>query len=112
MMFRWAYPKNWPELAQACKDRAGWLCEHCGIAHGVDRVNRRTGVVTTVRLAAAHLDHDIWNPRPRLRCLCASCHASYDRSHNERARWLAIERKRHQWLLKCKRARYARPAVC
>ncbi len=50
-------------------------------------------------LAAAHLDHDPWNPHPRLAALCPSCHARYDYSWRERQRWLELEILRHQlWL--------------
>lgn len=57
------YPHNWKELATACKDRAGWQCEHCGTANW---------------LTAAHTDHDLENPNPRLMCLCWPCHKRYD----------------------------------
>src|ERR1700680_3512174 len=81
---RWLYPANWDELAWACKARAGWCCESCGVAHGTEAVSERTGVVYTIHLAAAHLDHDPWNPEPRLAALCPSCHARYDYSWQER----------------------------
>jgi NAD-dependent DNA ligase len=100
MKWRWAYPKDWDRLARECKERAGWKCEECGISHGDQVVNRRTGEVYPVRIVASHMDHDIWNPNPRLRALCPSCHARYDYSQRERARWLALERKRHQWLIR------------
>ncbi|GCE05762.1 hypothetical protein KDAU_30910 [Dictyobacter aurantiacus] len=93
------YPDNWDELALACKERAGWCCEHCGIAHGSLAVSERTGVVYTVILAAAHLDHDPWNPDPRLAALCPSCHGRYDYSWQERQRWLELEHIRHRlWI--------------
>jgi hypothetical protein len=96
---RWLYPDNWDELAWECKERAGWRCEHCGIAHGTEVVSERTGVVSTVWLAAAHLDHDPWNPSPRLAALCPSCHARYDYSWRERQRWLELEILRHHlWI--------------
>jgi hypothetical protein len=100
MKWRWAYPKNWDELARACKERAGWKCEACGIAHRAHVIRYETGEVKRAILCAAHLDHDIWNPHPRLQALCGSCHARYDYSERERARWFALERRRHQWLLK------------
>ena len=46
--------------------------------------------------AAAHLDHDPWNPQPRLAALCPSCHARYDFSWQERQRWLELEQLRHR----------------
>ena len=96
MKHRWLYPSNWDELAQACKQRAGWQCEHCGIAQGSQVVSERTGVVYTIYLAAAHLNHDPWNPLPHLAALCPSCHARYDWSWHERQRWLELEDLRHR----------------
>jgi hypothetical protein len=58
-----AYPDNWKDLAKACKDRAGWRCEECGGAE---------------HLGAAHVNHDLENPNPELRCLCWPCHRAYD----------------------------------
>jgi hypothetical protein len=100
MKWRWLYPANWEKLARECKERAGWHCEECGIAHLAWRINQETGEAKRAILCAAHLDHDPWNPHPRLRALCLSCHARYDYSVRERARWLALERKRHQWLVR------------
>ena len=96
MKHRWLYPPHWEELALACKQRAGWKCEHCGVLHGTTAVSKRTGVVYVIYLAAAHLDHDPWNFFPRLVALCPSCHGRYDWSHEERLRWLALEVVRHQ----------------
>jgi hypothetical protein len=96
MRNRWLYPDNWEELAWACKERAGWRCEHCGIEHLAQAVNERTGVISIVYLVAAHLDHDPWNPYPRLAALCPSCHGRYDYSWCERQRWLALEDVRHR----------------
>lgn len=92
-------------MARACKERAGWRCESCGIAHGTEVVSRRTGEVRPVVLAAAHVDHDFWNLHPRLRALCPRCHARYDASQAERVRRVAAERERHQWLVQRKFAR-------
>ncbi len=99
MKHRWLYPANWDELAWACKERAGWCCESCGIAQGTPVVSERTGVVYDVKLAAAHLDHDPWNADARLAALCPSCHARYDYSWQERQRWLKLEVMRHRILL-------------
>jgi hypothetical protein len=94
------YPKNWEKLAHDCKARAGWRCEECGIAHLAQRINYETGEVKRAILCAAHLDHDPWNPNPRLRCFCLSCHGRYDHSARERERWFALERERHRWLVR------------
>lgn len=96
---RWLYPPNWDEMARACKQRAGWQCEFCGVPHGTPAVSERTGVVYTIYLAAAHLDHDPWNAEPQLAALCPSCHARYDYSWRERERRVALEQYRHRlWL--------------
>ena len=96
MKHRWLYPANWEDLARQCKERDGWRCQGCGIAHGTEVVSERTGVVYTVYVAAAHLDHDPWNPAPRLATFCPSCHARYDWSWHERQRWLELENLRHR----------------
>ena len=99
MKHRWLYPDEWEAMAWACKEQAGWCCEMCGIAHGSEVVSERTGQVYTVHLAAAHLDHDPWNPTPRLLALCPSCHLRYDGSWQQRERRVELERMRHQvWL--------------
>ena len=93
------YPDNWEELAWACKERAGWCCEHCGVPHGTAAISQRTGEEYTIYLAAAHLDHDPWNPCPRLAALCPSCHGRYDWHDYERKRWVELEILRHQvWI--------------
>ena len=99
MKHRRLYPDNWEVLARECKQRAGWYCEHCGIAHGTEVVSERTGVVYTVYLAAAHLDHDPWNAAARLAALCPTCHARYDYCWRERQRRVALEQFRHHLLL-------------
>lgn len=81
------YPSNWQDLARACKERANWKCEQCGMAHGSELVGRKRGNRYKVRLTAAHLDHDPENPEPRLIALCEACHLRYDRFlHGRNAR--------------------------
>lgn len=66
MMFSNDYPKNWGEIANAVKERAGWCCQHCGAAN-----DRETGHVLTVH----HLDGDKSNCDPsNLVALCQKCH--------------------------------------
>lgn len=60
------YPSNWPEIAKACKDTAGWRCVRCGHPHEPE-----TGYCLTVH----HLDInpancEWWN----LAALCQRCH--------------------------------------
>lgn len=99
MKHRWLYPANWEQLALACKEAAHWCCQFCGVAHGSQVIHPLTGEVRTVYLAACHLDHDAWNPAPRLVALCPACHMRYDWSWQQRQRRVALERMRHQvWL--------------
>jgi hypothetical protein len=97
--YRERYPVNWEQLAWEAKQRAGWICESCGIAHGSQLVSERTGVVYTVYLAACHVNHDPWNPMPELRVWCPACHMRYDYSYRERQRRMELERMRHRALL-------------
>lgn len=95
MKYRWLYPKNWEELAYACKEAAGWCCQFCGVAHRTPAISR-AGEPYIIYLAAAHLDHDPWNPNPRLAALCPSCHGRYDWEDYQRKCWLELEILRHQ----------------
>lgn len=74
------YPKNWEELSKVCRDTANWKCEQCEIAEGEWQVGEHR--VYQVKLAAAHLDHDPWNPNPRLKALCPDCHFKHDAPEN------------------------------
>lgn len=60
------YPENWPEIAQAVKDAAGWKCVRCGHPH-----DRESGHVLTVHHADMCPNHcQWWNLLP----LCQKCH--------------------------------------
>lgn len=99
------YPPNWPQMARHCKEQAGWLCEHCRIEHGAQRIGRRTGNPYRVALAASHLDHDPENPDPRLAALCPSCHGRYDWQARMRQADVDLERLKHHMQLKQRRTR-------
>ncbi len=65
---RGEYTADWPDVAKAAKDAAGWRCERCRHVHDYD-----AGYVLTVH----HLDGDkgnnaAWN----LAVLCQRCHLS------------------------------------
>lgn len=93
------YPENWLELAQECKDKAGWKCEECGIEHDTVLLGKKRGNIYKVKLTAAHLDHDPENPNPRLKALCQSCHLKYDRwLHGDNARKTLYRRRREAML--------------
>lgn len=92
------YPSNWEQLALACKERAGWRCEHCHVEQYA-LMHSAKGTPYLIYLHAAHVHHDPANPTPDLIALCVSCHARYDYEHRERERRVALERLRHQHLL-------------
>lgn len=79
------YPVDWPEIARRCKQRAGYRCRQCGAGRGQLYLDR-FGVVRHTVITVAHLDHDPWNPRARLRVLCARCHLRYDGADQRRRR--------------------------
>lgn len=93
------YPPNWKALAQACKDRAGWVCEHCHIPHGATRTSRR-GNPYRVWLQAAHKNHlDRNKSSAELLCLCFACHARYDYQHDQRLAAIRLHCLKHRKLL-------------
>jgi hypothetical protein len=50
---------------------------------------------TRVYLAAAHLDHDPANNRPRnLRALCQRCHMLHDQAEHRRQRWFTLRMRK------------------
>jgi hypothetical protein len=79
MMQQELYPLDWKARAAACLERAGYRCEHCGIAHGVLRVGKRSKSPYVVYLHAAHINHDPANPMASLKALCPACHMKHDR---------------------------------
>lgn len=74
------YPKNWEQMSLACREAANWRCEECGIAENEWRAGEQR--IYQVKLQAAHLDHDPWNPNPRLKALCQDCHLKHDAPEN------------------------------
>ena len=97
-MYRKRYPPSWERLAQACKERAGWQCEHCGVEQYA-LVESHKGMPYIIYLHAAHKNHDQDNPEPELLCLCISCHARYDYRHKQREAWVRLEILKHLRLL-------------
>ena len=121
---RAAYPANWLDISHRVRfERARGRCQDCGRPHLV-RVRRlpdgrwyddlagtwrdRRGQpaawpdiveATTIRrtlvvLAAAHLDHNPRNNRPRnLRALCQRCHLAHDIEHHRHQRWMTYRRR-------------------
>ncbi|MBA7699771.1 hypothetical protein ES703_108474 [subsurface metagenome] len=59
------YPPNWPEISQACIERANRICQGCG------RSDRTDDIVLT----SHHIDYDPSNcADDNLVCLCQGCH--------------------------------------
>ena len=71
------YPPNWPEMAKACKDAAGYRCEWCGIASGEERIGL-SGKPHKVVLSVHHPNSDTLNPDAEIVCLCSRCHLRDD----------------------------------
>lgn len=69
------YPRDWPAISRAIRERAGWTCEECGAANGEPHPITGSRVVLTV----AHLDHVPEHCEPdNLRAWCQRCHNRYD----------------------------------
>ena len=75
------YPKEWPSIAKAVKDAAGWACvgspafPNCRAVHGQPHPKTGSKVIITV----AHLDHQPENCiDDNLRAWCQRCHNTYD----------------------------------
>lgn len=106
MRNRKKYPANWPAIAAACKERAGWRCEHCSVKHRAWRKSKRTGRRYRVYLQAAHVNHlERGREDAALLCLCFTCHARYDYEHDERLKDIRLHCLKHRKLLE---ARYKR----
>jgi hypothetical protein len=102
-MHKWQrkrYPAEWEALAKACKEWAGWKCEHCGVAQ-FEVIESRTGQPYMVYLHAAHADPELRKDAqaPHLLALCVRCHARYDYAIRQRQARVALERLKHQKLL-------------
>jgi len=100
MYHSFRYPRNWQQLAHACKERAGWECEVCGVTQNAERISQRTGVVYKVFLHAAHTQlHDTTNPHPTLKALCPTCHGQLDWQLRKTDADGTLEQLKHELLL-------------
>ena len=94
------YPRNWHQLALACKERASLQCEECHVTQLTERISKRTGVVYKVFLHAAHTTlHDTSNPNPVLKALCPTCHGKFDWQLRKQGLEAMSELRKHQLLL-------------
>jgi hypothetical protein len=98
MMMRAAYPENWECLAQACKERDSWTCQHCGVKQYEIRTSKK-GNPYFIYLHAAHVNHDQGNPDPELITLCITCHSRFDYQHKQREARVRLECLKHLRLL-------------
>lgn len=98
MRNRRKYPREWRRLSAACKERAQWCCEKCGVSHGTKRVSPWTGKEWPVYLQAAHVRHDPSNENPELTAVCPRCHWRYFRRPGQRPAWI-IEKLKHRKLI-------------
>lgn len=99
MRNRKKYPPHWRKLARVCKERAGYRCEKCGIAHGTPRFSPWTEREWPVYLQAAHINHDQENEAPALVAVCPSCHWRYFRKPGQRLTFGVLEARKHRILL-------------
>lgn len=79
------YPKNWKQIADSIRERAGNMCEgspdfpDCRAENGKPHPVTGSKVVLTV----AHLDHTPENCHPdNLKAWCQRCHLNYDKHHH------------------------------
>ncbi len=79
------YPKNWKQIADGIRERAGQKCEgspdypDCKAENGKPHPLTGSKVVLTV----AHLDHQPENCEPdNLKAWCQKCHLNYDKHHH------------------------------
>jgi len=94
------YPRNWQELACACKQCAGWECEVCHVPQGTERISKRTGAVYQVYLHAAHTRlNDTSNQHPTLKALCPTCHGQLDWQLRKTDADGTLEQLKHELLL-------------
>jgi hypothetical protein len=122
---RWYQPIDWKQISAAIRfDRARGRCEQCARPHGATITRVPDGVwfdpvaatwrddrgreapwpdieayaqrrAWRVVLAAAHLDHDPSNSRPRnLKAFCQRCHLIHDRAEHARRRRVTILSRR------------------
>lgn len=72
------YPKEWPQIREHIRERAGDKCELCGaLNHEPHPVTGSRVVCTTMHLN--HIPEDCRDEN--LRFACQRCHNSYDAKH-------------------------------
>ncbi len=89
------YHSNFKWQGPLCLKVANYTCAHCGIKRGEDFITKE-GPSKSAVIQAAHLNHDPWNPDPRLRALCGACHNQYDSEPRTKHRGQSIRHSKHQ----------------
>jgi hypothetical protein len=101
----------WDEEREVWRDGHGRPVKR--LAHYDGGAATHLGLVvraTRVVLAAAHLDHDPTNNRPRnLKALCQRCHLLHDRVEHQRQRYQTLRRRKALGDLFLGRYRYPEP---
>lgn len=88
------YPPDWPKIARACKERAGWKCEECGVADGDIGSNGLVVVLEAAHMGEnRHLKSDCSN----LKALCRPCHKKADAPYIAKARAYHQQRWDYLW---------------
>ena len=111
------YPADWKSISLRIRDRAGNVCEWCGVPNGstIERFRDLSGAekwrihehrgtclgercgATRIVLTVAHLDHTPENcADENLRALCQKCHLTYDAKLHAAAARVTRDRKRGQ----------------
>jgi len=102
------YPKNWPEIRERIRKRAGNKCEGCGVEnYSIGHRDKGTGgfiegensksyesycdnhglKIIKIVCTVAHLDHDPTNNADEnLKFWCQKCHNSFDGKHRAETR--------------------------
>lgn len=88
------YPDNWQEIRAKIRERAGDLCEKCGVPNHafINRISRECCLpdeenAIMVVCTVAHKDHNPQNNADEnLAFWCQKCHNSYDAEHRKSTR--------------------------
>lgn len=92
------YPDDWPEIARAVKDAAGWCCVRCGHPHDIT-----TGYMLTVHHLNGDKSDSFW---ANTVALCQRCHLSVQARVDMDRPWVMTEHS--PWFRVYAAAHYAR----
>lgn len=115
------YPPDWGDISKRIRDRAGNVCEECGVPNG-SHVTRAKGdrsqwtqveagkgtriVLTVHHIGVDHADGTPGDPRDKmdvrdenLIALCQACHLAADLDHHIAEARKTRARKRHEQII-------------